>query len=275
MRRFFWFLNKFFMVPIFQLGLGPFFGNPLTGYIMVLKVIGRRTGRLRFAPVNYAIFDGKIFCLSGYRKGSDWYRNLRARPAIQDEAQRLRRYLASLPLKADERPLLVKRLATLSGGVGELKIGAISKTELETRRARAERAFKVLSAAQRGGVVAGGGAALVHSLPALRDIGLPGDAGLGVQILARALPVPLRQLVGNARVDKPEWILQQIRQAGPPATFDVLNSRVVDARQTGILDATQVVKAVFQIAVSGAMMALKTDTIVYHRKPQESEGLEP
>jgi deazaflavin-dependent oxidoreductase (nitroreductase family) len=83
MRRFFWFLNKFFMVPMFRLGLGPFFGNPLTGYIMVLKVIGRKTGRLRYAPVNYAIFDSKVYCVSGYRQGSDWYRNLRARPAIQ------------------------------------------------------------------------------------------------------------------------------------------------------------------------------------------------
>jgi deazaflavin-dependent oxidoreductase (nitroreductase family) len=83
MRRFFWFLNKFFMVPMFRLGLGPFFGNPFSGYIMVLKVIGRKTGKLRYAPVNYAIQDGKIYCVSGYRQGSDWYRNLRARPAIE------------------------------------------------------------------------------------------------------------------------------------------------------------------------------------------------
>ncbi len=83
MRRFFWFLNKFFMVPMFRLGLGPFFGNPFSGYIMVLKVIGRKTGKLRYAPVNYAIRDGKVYCVSGYRKGSDWYRNLRARPAIE------------------------------------------------------------------------------------------------------------------------------------------------------------------------------------------------
>ena len=198
-----------------------------------------------------------------------------ARPAVQDEAQRLRRYLANLPLKAEERPLLMKRLATLSGGVGELKIGAISKTELETRRTRAERALKVLSAAQRGGVVAGGGAALTHSLPALQSLGLEGDARLGVQILARALPVPLRQILRNAHADKPEWIMQQVIEAGPPATFDVLSRQIVDAHQTGILDATHVLKAVFQIAVSGALMALKTDTIVYHRKPKESEGLEP
>ena len=83
MRRFFWFLNKFFMVPMFRLGFGPIFGNPFSGYIMVLKVIGRKTGRLRYAPVNYAILDGKIYCISGYRQGSDWYRNLRARPAIE------------------------------------------------------------------------------------------------------------------------------------------------------------------------------------------------
>ena len=83
MRRIFWFLNKFFMVPIFRLGLGSIFGNPFTGYIMVLKVIGRKTGKLRYAPVNYAIFDGRVYCVAGFRQASDWYRNLRARPAIE------------------------------------------------------------------------------------------------------------------------------------------------------------------------------------------------
>jgi deazaflavin-dependent oxidoreductase (nitroreductase family) len=83
MRRFFWFLNKFFMVPMFRLGFGPFFGNPFSGYIMVLKVTGRKTGKLRYEPVNYAIFDGKVYCVSGYRQGSDWYRNLRAHPEIE------------------------------------------------------------------------------------------------------------------------------------------------------------------------------------------------
>jgi deazaflavin-dependent oxidoreductase (nitroreductase family) len=83
MRRFFWFLNKYFMVPMFRLGFGPFFGNPFSGYIMVLKIIGRKTGKLRYAPVNYAILDGKVYCISGYRQGSDWYRNLRAHPAVE------------------------------------------------------------------------------------------------------------------------------------------------------------------------------------------------
>jgi len=83
MRRIFWFLNKFFMVPIFRLRFGPFFGNPFTGYIMVLKIVGRKTGKLRYAPVNYAILNGKVYCISGFRKVSDWYANLRANRDIE------------------------------------------------------------------------------------------------------------------------------------------------------------------------------------------------
>lgn len=82
-RSTFRFLNKYFMVPAFRLGLGPFFGNPLTGYIMVLKTIGRKTGKVRFVPVNYTIHKGNVYCISGWRKGSDWYKNLHANPEIE------------------------------------------------------------------------------------------------------------------------------------------------------------------------------------------------
>jgi deazaflavin-dependent oxidoreductase (nitroreductase family) len=82
MRRIFWFLNKFFMVPMFRLGFGPFFGNPFTGYIMVMKVIGRKTGKVRFTPVNYAIHKGDVYCISGGRATSDWFRNLLSNPEV-------------------------------------------------------------------------------------------------------------------------------------------------------------------------------------------------
>jgi deazaflavin-dependent oxidoreductase (nitroreductase family) len=83
MRRIFHFLNKFFMVPMFRLGFGPIFGNPFSGYIMVIKAIGRKTGKVRFAPVNYAIHRGNVYCISGGRKSSDWYRNLLANPQVE------------------------------------------------------------------------------------------------------------------------------------------------------------------------------------------------
>jgi deazaflavin-dependent oxidoreductase (nitroreductase family) len=83
MRRIFWYLNKYFMVPLFRLGLGPFFVNPLAGYIMVLKTIGRKSGKTYFTPVNYAIYKGNVYCISGGRRTSDWFRNLLTTPEIE------------------------------------------------------------------------------------------------------------------------------------------------------------------------------------------------
>lgn len=66
------------MVPMFQLGLGAFVGNPVSGYIMVIKTIGRKTGKERYTPVNYAIYHGDLYCMAGWGQISDWYRNILA-----------------------------------------------------------------------------------------------------------------------------------------------------------------------------------------------------
>lgn len=83
LRRIFSYLNRFFMVPMFRLGLGPFLGSPFSGYIMVLKTIGKKTGKVRYAPVNYAILNGHVYCLAGFGHVAHWYRNLRAQPHVE------------------------------------------------------------------------------------------------------------------------------------------------------------------------------------------------
>jgi deazaflavin-dependent oxidoreductase (nitroreductase family) len=83
LRIFFRILNRFFMVPIFRLGLGSLMVNPVSGYIMVLKTIGRKTGKPRYVPVNYAIDGGCIYCLSGWGKNAHWYANLHAHPEVE------------------------------------------------------------------------------------------------------------------------------------------------------------------------------------------------
>lgn len=83
LRRAFGYLNRYLMVPMFRLGLAPFLGSPLGGYVMVLKTIGRKTGKVRYTPVNYAIANGNVYCLAGFGTISDWYRNLLAHPNIE------------------------------------------------------------------------------------------------------------------------------------------------------------------------------------------------
>ncbi len=78
MRRFLKVFNKIFMVPIFRLGLGPFLGNPVSGYVMILRTVGRKSGRVRWVPINYAIRNGAIYCVVGFGRTSPWFLNVLA-----------------------------------------------------------------------------------------------------------------------------------------------------------------------------------------------------
>lgn len=195
------------------------------------------------------------------------------RTEVQNEVANLRQHIVDLPLDAEERPKHIKRLATLTGGVGELKIGAHAKNDRAVREAQAERSLKVLSAAQRGGVVAGGGAALFHCIPALQaaaDQEADDNIAQGMRLLAVALAAPLEQIILNSGQSAPRVFMQRIRDQGVASTYDATRGTVVDAFTTGVLDVNDIVAQVVHIAASGAMMALSTDAIVYHRKPKES-----
>ena len=83
LRRAFWWLNRF-MVFMWRLGLGIWMNDVRTsGQIMVITHIGRKSGLRRQTPVNYAIVDGELYCIAGFGRISDWYRNVRAQPKVE------------------------------------------------------------------------------------------------------------------------------------------------------------------------------------------------
>jgi chaperonin GroEL len=190
--------------------------------------------------------------------------------AVQARCAELRAQLANMTLDDEDRPLVVQRLAWLNGGMGVLKIGTESKLDREVRAQNAERTLKVLSAAQHSGMVPGGGAAYFHAIPTLDEVEAEDDVRFGVQIVQRALEAPLRQILDNSHVPSSSVIMDQIRQTGPSATYDVISAKVVDAYEGGVLDVAGVLTTVLQTAASGALMALTTDTIVYHKNPKQA-----
>jgi chaperonin GroEL len=198
---------------------------------------------------------------------SNSYKN----PAVQTETLKLRQRLADPTLNREQRPYLIKRLAALTGGIGELKIGALSKYERKLRHDQAERALKVLSLAQRGGVVTGAGAALIHCTEQLTAWSssntLAADADLGVQVMCRALQAPLRQILNNAHVPDAALIISDVAASGAPVTYDVRTEEIGSGMEMAVLDPVEVVIAAVTKAASAAMMALSTETIVYHRHP--------
>jgi deazaflavin-dependent oxidoreductase (nitroreductase family) len=76
-------LNRRFMVPLHHAGLGEWVGTPIGGYILLLRVRGRRTGVMRETPLSYLVAEGSAWVMAGFGSRTDWYRNLLADPAVE------------------------------------------------------------------------------------------------------------------------------------------------------------------------------------------------
>jgi len=63
--------------------MGPWLGTPIGGYLLLLRVRGRRTGILREVPLSYLVAEGAVWVCAGLGPGVHWYRNLLADPAVE------------------------------------------------------------------------------------------------------------------------------------------------------------------------------------------------
>ena len=190
--------------------------------------------------------------------------------AVQETVDQLRRRLEGLRMDDEERPEIINRLAALSGGMGVLKVGTNLKQEREILSGLSERALTAVSQAYKTGVVPGGGAAFVHARKALDDLELGFEEGVGAKVLRDSLHAPFMQIVKNAGISSPSVVAMHLEEKGPDCAYDVIKKKFVDAHETGLVDVTGVQTAVLETAVSGALMALGTNTIVYHRDPAQS-----
>src|SRR5262249_44930042 len=137
--------------------------------------------------------------------------------------KRIGQIKAELPTVTDdyERGKMRERLGKLSGGMAILKVGAPTEIEREEKKLQAEDAVAATRLALEGGVVAGGGVALLACIPAVENLRLTGDEALGAEILARALEAPTRQILANGGFE-PNPIVAELRQRPEGWGFDVV-----------------------------------------------------
>jgi len=180
--------------------------------------------------------------------------------------------LRTLAPDDDARKQVRERIGKLAGTAALVHVGAATETERVELRTRVEAAVTAAQAALGSGAVAGGGGALFACIPALEGLAddLHGDEALGVRLLARALPAPMRTIAANAGLDASALFGDALPR--PPGwTFDVLRRQWVDAAVEGIIDPLPVVLAALEGAVSTAVMALTTDVLVRHKRPETAK----
>ncbi len=166
-----------------------------------------------------------------------------------------------------DKEKLQERLARLAGGVAILRVGAATETEMKEKKLRIEDALNATRAAVEEGIVAGGGTAYVNAIAAVEGLidQVEGDEKTGVQIIARALTAPLRQIAENAGLDA-SVILEKVKSSGKVGYgFDAYKEVYCDMIASGIVDPTKVTRSALENAASISAMLLTTEALVGDR----------
>jgi chaperonin GroEL len=180
--------------------------------------------------------------------------------AVEFRLTQMRAELARATFGADE-DVLTERIGSLSGKVAVIKVGAPTNAELKELQHRVEDALSATRAAMAEGIVAGGGAALLHADDALDGLDVKDDYATGVDIVRRALTEPAFLIATNAGFSGHE-VVTRISQLGPDEGFDALDGRYGNMIEMGIIDPLRVARSALQNGASVAGLLLTTNTLV-------------
>jgi len=116
-------VNKYVSVPALKMGLGRYVSNPLTGYLMILRTRGRKSGVMRDAPLSYTVVGEHVYCIAGFGRRTHWFQNVLADPHVEVILPgRSFSGLAEKVTDPDERrrvlPPLLRSMGVVAGMVG-------------------------------------------------------------------------------------------------------------------------------------------------------------
>ncbi len=255
----------------------PFFGDRRKAFLQDLAIV---TGAQVIAPEVGLKLDQAGLDVLGtagrvvVTKDTTTVTHGSASPAdIESRIAQIRREIEDTDSDWD-REKLQERLAKLAGGVGVIQVGAATEVELKERKHRIEDAIAATRAAIEEGIIAGGGAALVHASATLDgNLGLEGDEATGVGVVRSALDEPLRWIANNAGLEG-YVVVSKVRALEANHGLNAATGEYVDLVAAGIVDPVKVTKAALANAASVAALLLTTQSLVVDKpaEPDHAEG---
>ena len=170
-----------------------------------------------------------------------------------------------------DREKLQERLAKLAGGVAVIRVGGATEVEVKERKDRVEDAMNATKAAVEEGIVAGGGASLLHAVATLDGLKPENaDQRVGIDIVRRALTSPAWQIAENAGEEGAVVVGKMLEQKERNWGFDAQKGVYGDLVAAGIIDPTKVVRTALQDAASVAGLVITTEAAVADRPEPKS-----
>jgi chaperonin GroEL len=171
-----------------------------------------------------------------------------------------------------DREKLQERLAKLTGGIAEVRVGAHTETEMKERKALVEDALHATRAAIAEGILPGGGTALLKASRVLDKIELPGDAQFGIDLMKAVAQRPVRTIAQNAGVDGAVVARRILKEKSETFGYNALTGEYGDMFQMGIVDPTKVTRSALQNATSVATLLLTTDCLITEGKSDDGKA---
>ena len=175
-----------------------------------------------------------------------------------------------------DKEKLQERRARLVGGVAVISVGAATEISMKEKKARVEDALHATRAAVEEGIVVGGGVALLRISQVLKDL-KDGevDAKTGIDIVATALEVPIRQIAANAGAEG-SIVAEEVRgHKNPSYGYNAATQEYTDLIKAGIVDPAKVVRTALQNASSVASLLLTTEAILTDMPEEDKPSAMP
>ena len=171
-----------------------------------------------------------------------------------------------------DREKLQERLAKLAGGVAVIRVGGATEVEVKERKDRVDDALHATRAAVEEGILPGGGVALLRATKVLDGVKTANaDQKAGVDIIRRAIQVPVRQIVQNAGEDGSLVVGKLLEKDTYSWGFNAATGEYQDLVQAGVIDPAKVVRTALQDAASVASLLITTEALVAD-KPKKAEA---
>jgi chaperonin GroEL len=170
-----------------------------------------------------------------------------------------------------DKEKLQERLAKLAGGVAVIRVGGSSEVEVKERKDRVDDALHATRAAVEEGIVPGGGVALARASLILAKVKADNDdQRVGIDIIRKAIQVPLRQIAENAGEDGAVISGKVLDKDEYSWGFDAQTGEFKDLVKAGIIDPTKVVRTALQDAASVAALIITTEAGVTERPEKKA-----
>jgi len=192
-------------------------------------------------------------------------------PEVDARAKQIGREIEATTSDYD-REKLQERLAKLTGGIAEIRVGAHTETEMKERKDLVEDAMHATRAAIAEGILPGGGTALLKAAKSLNKLTLDGDAQFGIDLMKSVVQKPVRAIAENAGIDGAVVARRVLSDKSVTHGFNALSRNYGDMLAFGVVDPTKVTRSALQNAVSIATLLLTTDCVITDVQSDEDAG---